>query len=293
MRAWLSESESRVAVVQTRNQKHAKSVFGEAFAGRLSFVSNFSDWASSEKCVDGEFGVVNLAGAPIADARWSNRRKKILEESRIGLTKHLIQQIGDSGCFPKLWINASAIGFYGTGSMPVSEDGPSGDGYASELCRKWESTVEKLPEHVERVILRFGVVLGHGGALAKLLPMYRMGLGGPIGRGEQGFSWVHIEDVVGAVLWCLESALKHPVYNVTAPQLVNQKEFAQALGGCLIRPSFVPTPAFVLRAILGSMAQELLIEGQFVQPKNLVEAGFKFKYPQLVPALENILSPKI
>ncbi len=279
-------------VVQTRNQNKAQKILGDSFAKQISFVTDFAEWAKQCNNAPVDYGVVNLAGAPIADARWSKRRKLVLEDSRVALTKNLVQQIAENGNWPKMWLNASAIGFYGSGKSEVDESAPAGDGYASELCRKWEETLKDLPESLPKAVMRFGVVLGNGGALKKLLPMFKCGVGGPIGDGQQGFSWVHIDDVVGAIMWLLESALSSEIhseiYNVTSPNPVSQKEFAQALAKQLHRPSFMPTPAWVLRAVFGDMAQELLIEGQFVKPTNLISEGFQFKYPDLESALKSL-----
>lgn len=284
--------------MQTRNQNHARRVFGTRYNNQISFVSNFSEWVNDEKNSLIDYGVVNLAGAPIADARWSKRRKVVLESSRIGVTQNLIQQVSKSRRRPKVWVNASAIGFYGSGEAPVDETAPAGNGYASELCQKWEGALVSMPEDIPKAILRFGVVLGNGGALKKLLPMYKLGLGGPIGDGRQGFSWVHINDVVNAILWVATSALSDGIYskthsqafNLSSPNPVSQKEFAQTLGKCLNRPSFIPTPTWLLRMMFGNMAQELLIEGQFVQPAKLLNAGFTFEHPELAPALNSVLS---
>lgn len=231
--------------------------------------------------------IVNLAGAPIADKRWDDERKQVLSDSRVGLTQALFKYCQQQGWHPDLLISASAIGYYGFDNPRCDESSAKGHGYAADLCAKWEEAAHQFDQLGTRIcVMRLGVVLGQGGgALAKLLPMFKLGLGGPIGAGTQGFSWIQLEDVVRAIEWCMDNDDFSGVFNLCSPQPVSQREFAKKLASVLHRPGFVPTPAPVLRMIFGEMAKELLIGGQFVSPKKLVDLHFPFNFPDLPSAL--------
>ncbi len=273
---WTSLSHSNKVIIQTRfPQRYACS-------DQVSYVSGLSSSGT------GDFAaLVNLAGAPIADSRWSPSRKRELEASRVGVTRSLWQALRDSP--PPVVVSASAIGLYGLGDELVDESACVGAGYAADLCNRWETEAKSFEGLTRLVIFRLGVVLGNGGALAKLLPLFRLGMGGPIGSGRQWFSWVHMADVVSAIISSIQNSSYDGTYNLTAPKAVRQVTFARTLARILSRPAIMPTPAWVLSLVFGEMAQELLIGGQRVAPKRLEEQEFVFAYPELERALVNIV----
>ncbi len=247
------------------------------------------EWARQ---IDGAAAVVNLAGAPIADRRWSAARKKTLIESRLRTTRALVDAIASSAVKPGVFVNASAIGFYGPrdGDGPLDETAAPGRGFLPDLCREWERQARKAESAgVRTVMLRTGVVLTpKGGALAKMLPPFRAALGGPLGSGRQVLSWIHLEDEVRAILRAVEDPGLSGPLNLTAPTPVSMGEFARALGRALGRPAVFPVPAFLLRALLGELSG-MLLTGQDVRPRRLEEAGFRFRFPDLESALSDLL----
>lgn len=236
--------------------------------------------------------VVNLAGAPIADERWTEARKRLLLSSRVEVTKSLFDAVQARGDQPKVLINASAVGFYGVSEAKhLTESDPKGDGFAADLCAQWEEAAQQFSTLGTRVCcLRIGVVLGAGGGvLGKLLPIYKLGLGGPIGNGVQGFSWIHLADVLGLIMTAAIDPRYRGAVNATAPNPVRQREFASMLAKALFRPGCLPTPTFALRLAYGEMADELLIGGQFVVPAVAVELGYPFKFTALDGAIKHVL----
>ncbi len=246
------------------------------------------DWV---KEINGAHAVINLSGESIAGKRWTGSQKKELRASRLHATRAIVEAISQVKNKPKVLLNGSAVGFYGPRDASViDESAEAGSDFLSELCREWEKEARKAEAFgVRTVNLRTGIVLSReGGALAKMLPPFQAFLGGPLGNGRQLFSWVHIDDEVGAILKALEDpALRGPV-NLTSPHAVPMKEFAQTLGRVLGRPSVFPAPGFVLKLLLGEMSS-LLLTGQNVYPRKLVEAGFAFRYPVLEAALRALL----
>ena len=235
--------------------------------------------------------VINLAGAPIAAGRWNAQVKARLRQSREGTTSALVAALSTLRTRPVLLISASAIGYYGPrGDEPLTEESPSGAGFLASLCREWEAAARAAERLDVRVVLpRIGVVLGrHGGALAQMLPAFRMGLGGPVGSGAQWMSWIHLDDLIELLLFLLNEAVGGPV-NATAPHPVTNREFARTLGRTLGRPAWARVPAPVLRLLLGEMAEELLLTGQRVLPHRAEALGFRFRYPTLPEALHAIL----
>ncbi len=245
------------------------------------------------KEIDGADAVINLSGEPIAGKRWTATQKKELILSRLTTTRALVEVIGKAATKPRVLLNASAIGYYGDrGTEPLEEASKPGAGFLPDLCKEWERQASKAEAYGVRVVLlRTGIVLGRGGgALAKMLPSFRLGLGGPLGSGRQVMSWIHLEDVVGTILFALENtAVRGPV-NLTAPEPVSMSEFARQLGKALRRPAVLPAPTFVLKALLGEMS-ELLLTGQKVLPQALLSAGYRFRYPALEPALKDLAAP--
>lgn len=276
--------------VLTRNPGAARSVLDP----RMSVIG----WEGFRGPTDGLMAalgdgdvIINLAGAPIAAGRWNAQVKDRLRQSREGTTSALVAALSKLPTRPVLLISASAIGYYGSrGDEPLTEESPSGAGFLASLCREWEAAARAAERLGVRVVLpRIGVVLGrHGGALAKMLPAFRMGLGGPVGSGAQWMSWIHLDDLIELLLFLLNEAVGGPV-NATAPHPVTNREFARTLGRTLGRPAWARVPAPVLRLLLGEMAEELLLTGQRVLPHRAEALGFRFRYPTLSEALGAIL----
>lgn len=238
--------------------------------------------------------VVHLAGEPIAAQRWSDEQKKRIRNSRIISTRNLVNALRSAEVKPRVLVSSSAIGFYGDrGDEPLIESSPSGSGFMSEVCASWEDEAKRAGHFGVRVVLvRTGVVLsGEGGALKKMLPPFKLGVGGPLGSGKQWFPWIHIEDIVGIFHSAILSSSMIGVVNGTAPEPVTNSEFTKQLGRVLHRPTFLPVPEFALRALMGEMA-DVLLGSQRVIPKAMLDAGYKFQYPLLAPALEDLLGEK-
>ncbi len=235
--------------------------------------------------------IINLAGEPIANKRWSKKQKEILIESRIKTTQKIIGLISRLKQKPKILISASAIGFYGSfGNEKLDENSRPKQEFTHFLCKQWEIEAKKAEKYgVNTCITRFGIILGKdGGALKKMLPAFKFGLGGKIASGEQFMSFVHIEDAVLALKFLINKNLTG-TFNITTPAAVKNTEFTKILGAKLNRPTFFNMPLFMIKILFGEMGQTLLAQGQNVYPKNLLQAGFKFKYGNLEQALDNIL----
>lgn len=235
--------------------------------------------------------VINLAGEPIAARRWTPQVKSELRASREGTTSALVTACAKQSQRPVLLVSASAIGFYGPRADEVlTEESPSGSGFLASLCREWEGAARAAERLGVRVaLLRIGVVLGRdGGALGKMLPAFRLGLGGPLGDGRQWMSWIHLEDLVRLVIFLMEQAPTGPV-NATAPEPVTNSRFARTLGRVLHRPAWLPAPGFAVKLLLGEMAEELLLTGQRVTPAHAQTLGFHFRHPDLTEALQSLV----
>jgi uncharacterized protein (TIGR01777 family) len=234
--------------------------------------------------------VIHLAGAGVVDKRWSDARKLELLSSRVDTTKRLVGAIARSGAKPAL-VSASAIGWYGSrGDEGLDEDSPPGDDFLGGLCQAWERSALDARAHGVRVaIARIGVVLGlGGGALAKLLPVFRLGLGGRLGHGAQWMSWIHAEDLVELLVAAARDERFEGVFNATAPTPATNRDFTRELGRALGRPTLFPVPAVALRIALGE-ASVVLLGGQRVAPRRAQELGFAFRYPTLDRALEQLV----
>jgi hypothetical protein len=243
--------------------------------------------------LEGADAIVNLAGEGLDSGRWSEGRKRRLWTSRVSSTALLARTVATLKRKPAVLLNASAVGFYGDrGEEVVDEHSPAGHGYLADLCQAWEQATAAAQEAGVRVVmLRFGIVLTpRGGALAKLLPPFRLGLGGRLGRGGQGMPWIALADAVNVVRFVIgHKELRGPV-NVVAPETVRNADLTESLGRALGRPTALNVPSFALRAIFGSqMAQEMLLEGALVRPRVLEEAGYRFDYPRLDDALDSML----
>ncbi|MEH2422022.1 MAG: TIGR01777 family oxidoreductase [Nostoc sp.] len=279
-------------VVLTRNTAFAQKVFpSEAFPNLeiVAYTPNVSgSWQSVIASCD---GIVNLAGEPIAEGRWTPERKQEILNSRKLGTQKLVEAIANANPKPTVLVNASAIGYYGTSeSATFDETSLSGNDFLAQVCQAWETEAIKVKDAgVRLVILRLGIVLGNGGALGKMIPPFKLFAGGPIGSGRQWFSWIHVDDLVNLILQALTKSEIEGVYNGTAPNPVRMADLSQTLGRVMNRPSWLPVPAFAIEALLGDGAI-VVLEGQQVIPKRTVETGFEYKYPNLQSALTQILT---
>jgi uncharacterized protein len=272
-------------VVITRNpQKYIGSVAESVrFTGKFSDIDNNSIFDA----------VINLGGEGIGDKRWSDKRKQVLRQSRIGLTEHLVDLLERLETRPKVMISGSAIGWYGAhDTSPLTEDSPYKPEFTHDICEEWEQAASAVTNlGIRLCVIRLGIVLGkNGGALKKMLPPFYFGLGGRIGSGKQSMSWVHINDVIKAINFLVNDASQKGVFNLTAPGAVTNTQFAQAIGKTISRPSIFPLPGFVVKALFGEMGDSLLLKGQNVVPQRLLDKGFTFDFPGLDAALEEILS---
>lgn len=235
--------------------------------------------------------VIHLAGEPVADKAWSDEQKKRIRDSRTISTRNIVTAIRAASPGPKVLVNASAVGYYGDrGDEKLYEDSAPGKGFLSEVCQAWESEAEAAREDGVRVpIVRIGVVLSpEGGALAKMLTPFKLGVGGPLGSGQQWFPWIHIDDIVGILRHSLSTDSINGPINGSAPEEVTNAEFSRQLGRALGRPAFLPTPEFALKLIFGERAAVLLASNRVV-PKEAQESGYQFKFPNLTPALKDLL----
>ena len=231
-------------------------------------------------------GIINLIGEPIADKKWTDIQKEEIEKSRINSTKFLMETLKKSRINPKVIVNGSAIGFYGTSlTQEFNENSQSGNDFLANLCNKWEEVANGKPFFSRLVIFRIGIVLeAEGGALGKMLPVFKIGLGGPIGDGNQWMSWIHRSDLCGLIIKALVDKQFSGVYNAVAPEPVLMKYFSKTLGRCLKRPDLLPVPGTILKLLLGDGAK-LVLEGQKVISIKLQEKIYKFKYPLLEKAI--------
>ncbi|MGF2039537.1 MAG: thylakoid membrane protein ThyD [Nostoc sp. CmiVER01] len=279
-------------VVLTRNTTFAQKVFpSETFPNVeiVAYTPNTSDsWQSVIASCD---GVVNLAGEPIGEGRWTPERKQEILNSRKLGTQKIVEAITNANPKPTVLINASAIGYYGTSETATfDETSQSGSDFLAQVCQIWEAEARKVKDAgVRLVILRFGIVLGNGGALDKMITPFKLFAGGPIGSGRQWFSWIHVDDLVSLILEALTKPEIEGVYNGTAPNPVTMADLSQTLGKAMNRPSWLPVPSFAIEALLGDGAM-VVLEGQQVLPKRTLETGFEYKYPNLQSALTQILA---
>ncbi len=237
-------------------------------------------------------GVVNLVGEPIAEKRWTPAHRQVLLDSRVRTTELLVQAMAKLDTPPQVLVNGSAVGFYGTSETACfKESSPSGHDVLAEICRAWEAAADQVPAGCRLVTLRIGIVLGpDGGALGKMLPVFRAGFGGPVGSGKQWLSWIHRSDLCRLIAEALEDASYSGTYNAVAPTPTTMGGLATALGRTLGRPSLLPVPGPILQMLLGDGAQ-VVLEGQQVVPERLVAQGFEYSYGELSAALAAATSP--
>jgi uncharacterized protein (TIGR01777 family) len=244
------------------------------------------DWPAH---LEGARAVINLCGESIGGPRWTEKRKVRLIESRAEPTRALVAAVNACERPPEVFIQASGVGYYGTGNDPFDETGEPGSDFLARLAVQWEAPLNDLRDDVRPVIARFGVVLGsRGGALAQMLMPFRLFVGGPIASGNQWLSWIHLHDAVSAIVWLIEHTEARGVFNVTAPTAVRNAEFAQTAGAALKRPTWMFTPRVLLNLMLGEQAT-LVCDGQNAVPDRLVTGGFEYTYPTIESALNNLL----
>ena len=238
--------------------------------------------------------VVNLAGEPVGSKRWTPEHKDAVMRSRVEVTRAVADAIGAASPRPAVLVNASAVGFYGPrGDEELGEDEPPGDDFLARVCVAWEREAERAEAHGARVVrLRVGLVLGEaGGVLEKMVPAFKLFAGGPLGDGRQWVPWVHVDDVVGMIVFALDRGEVKGAMNATAPVPARFREFAAALGEALGRPSWLPVPGFALRVVMGEMADAALT-GQRAVPRKALAAGYAFKHGELRAALRAVLDER-
>ncbi|MBI2822095.1 MAG: TIGR01777 family protein [Acidobacteria bacterium] len=283
-----------VKVLRARGDKVRRLVRSENELGSENVLWHPRQGVRDLHRLEGIDGFINLAGEPIAAGRWTGSRKREIYRSRVEGTRLLVDRIGRLQKKPAVFINASAIGYYGNrGDEVLDERSLPGEGFLAELARAWESEASRAREKGMRLVCaRFGIVLARqGGALGRMLPVFKLGLGGKLGGGKQWMSWIALPDVVAALVHALDRGdLEGPV-NMVAPAPVQSVFFARTLGKVLRRPALFPVPGIAMKALMGQMAEELLLYSQRVLPRELERIGFQFSLPELEGALREILKP--
>lgn len=285
------QAEGHSVLVLARDSAQAARVFPRSAFPNLDVVAYTpTESGGWQAALSGCDGVVNLAGEPLSE-RWTPERKQNILNSRKLGTQKLVEAIAQSNPKPQVLVSASAVGYYGTSETATfDETSAAGNDFLAEVCQAWETEAQKVKESgVRLVILRIGIVLGMGGAIARMLPPFKLFAGGPIGSGNQWFSWVHREDLVSLIVQALTRSDLEGTYNATAPNPVRMTEFSATMGQVLNRPSWLPVPAFAIGALLGDGAK-VVLEGQQVLPRRTQAAGFEYQYPTLKQALVQVLS---
>ena len=284
------QRDGHTVIVWARSPERARALLG----ADVDIVSSGAPFETLVATLEGCDAVVNLAGEPLMAGRWTPARRRAIEESRLQLTATRVRAIAAASPRPRVLVSGSAVGFYGDrGDERLTESSGGSDDFLARLCDAWERAASDAEAHGVRVVrLRIGVVLGReGGALARMLPPFALGIGGPIGSGRQFMPWIHLHDLVRVVAAALVDDRYAGAINGVAPEEATSRTFAKALGRALRRPAVLPVPAFMLRALLGRMADEIMLSGPRVLPAQAMEAGFTFRYPTLDAALTRILGP--
>jgi uncharacterized protein len=243
-----------------------------------------------ERSIEGADGIINLAGEPIANKRWSTEQKERIRFSRVNTTRGLVRAIAKAKDRPKFLVSGSAVGYYGPrGDELLTESSPIGAGFLADVCREWEDEAKQAQSHgVRLALLRTGIVLGKGeGALAKMVKPFKLFAGGYLGSGKQWMPWIHVEDEVGLIQFLMDKQDAAGAFNAMAPNPVTMEEFCSALATVLNRPSWAPVPASVLTLLLGEMA-EMLLTGQRAVPKAAQGLGYSFRYSNVLEALKSL-----
>ncbi len=277
------------ASILSRNPSATRQSFPDRVAVEQWDARTVGSWI---RLVEGADAVVNLTGESIGAKRWTQTQKARILSSRIDSTRAIVEALRQASRRPRVLVNQSAVGYYGNVPfIPVEEDHPPGNDFLAHVAVQWETEARKATELGVRVVIpRTGVVLSaQGGALPRLLPPFRFFIGGPLGSGSQWFPWIHLDDEIGAMMFVVEKETIEGAVNFAAPGSVTMKEFCAALGKVLHRPSWAPVPGFVLKLMLGEMAGPLLLHGQRVVPRKLLDAGYAFRFPTVYEALQDIL----
>jgi hypothetical protein len=261
-------------------------------AGEIQWDAEKGFSESEQAELEGFDAVVHLAGETVAEGSWTEEKKRRIRESRVVGTKTLVNALRKTQKPPRIFVSASAEGFYGRrGDEILTEESAKGEGFLAEVCAAWETEAKKAEDFGARVVLpRIGVVLSaDGGALKEMLTPFKLGIGGTIGTGKQWMSWIALDDLIRIIHFALENENLKGAINATAPNPVTNEEFTKTLGKVLYRPTFIPIPAFAIKLIFGEKGETLLLEGTRVLPKKLEDAGFEFKFPNLEDALKRAL----
>ena len=287
--AQLQQKKHQILVL-TRNIGKAQQVFPASAFPNVETVQytpqESGDW---QQRISGCDAVINLAGEPIGE-RWSPQKKQAIMESRQIGTRKLVEAIAMAEPKPQVLVSGSAVGYYGTSETAAfDETSSAGNDFLAQVCQNWEQEAQKVTEYgVRLVIFRIGIVLANGGALGKMIGPFKMFAGGPIGSGKQWFSWIHRDDLVGLIVRAVEQEDMSGVYNATAPNPVRMGKLCETLGEVMNRPSWLPVPDFVLEILLGDGAS-VVLQGQRVLPKQTQATGYSYQYPELKPALAEIV----
>ena len=275
-------------VVVTRDVDNAKKKLSHIGSNNISFLTSLDDLQD----VNDFDAIINLAGEPIADKRWSKAQKEKICHSRWNTTEKLVELIHASTTPPSIFISGSAVGYYGDQQMHPFDESlqVNQTGFSHQICQRWETIAHRARSENTRVcVIRTGIVLHPtGGALLKMLPIYKFGLGGPIGSGKQYMPWIHMTDMIRAILYLLETSHASGIFNLTAPHPVTNHHFSQTLAKTLKRPHFLFTPKPLIKLMLGESAS-LLLDSTRCKPKKLTELGFHFHYSRIEPAFKNLL----
>lgn len=275
-----------------RDRPKADRLFpASAFPNLTTIAYNATESGDWQDQLNGQDAVINLAGEPISE-RWTPQYKQAIFDSRKIGTEKLVEAIAKADQKPQVMISGSAIGYYGTSETETfTETSPAGDDFLAEVCQAWEAAAKPVQDlGVRLVIVRIGIVLGaDGGALGKMLPPFKLFAGGPLGSGEQWFSWIDRQDLVRLIDFALTTPTLAGIFNATAPEPLRMKDFCRTLGQVLGRPSWLPVPDIALELLLGEAAK-LVLEGQRVLPQTLTGTNFEFQYPTLAASLKHSLA---
>lgn len=273
------------AVILTRSPENK--TLGEG----IRYVEWLTPHSTPETELEGIDAFINLAGESLNSGRWTDQKKQEILDSRIDVTRETVRILRALDKTPEVLINGSAVGFYGTSYEKAftEADTTPADDFLGDVVLRWEQEADKAPENIRIVKSRFGVILSsEDGALKKMLPPFKMGIGGKLGTGEQWMSWIHVDDAAKALIYCLENTDMEGPVNVTSPTPERMKVFGRTLADVLDRPFWAPVPSNILKAALGEMSV-LILEGQQVVPQKLLDHGFEFQYPNLYEALYELV----
>lgn len=276
-------------VCLSRSPEHVRQIFGKTVLGAGWDGRSAEGW---RHYAEGARAVINLAGENIGAGRWTRTKKKAILESRLHAGQAVTEAVQSAAHRPEVVIQSSAVGYYGSREDEVLlETSSPGDGFLADVVRRWEdSTLEVENLGVRRVLTRSGLILApRGGLMPRFLAPFRLFVGGPLGRGRQWVSWIHIKDEVRAVLFLMERKDLGGVFNLTAPSPLPMREFCRAIGHAMRRPSWFPVPRFLLRALFGVKVEETILVSQRALPARLLEAGFSFNFPEIRSAFHDIL----